>query len=106
MMTSDESRSVKTHQDFQYIPYEYYYTLSIPIKHALQIHTHTHKKKQALLLFLELCIPTCSSSFRPWVPNLNLNKSLEPMSETPCKYFLHSKSSFNSLYTLNLLFFM
>ena len=26
------------------------------------------------------------------------------MSETPCKYFLHSKSSFNSLYTLNLLF--
>ena len=30
--------------------------------------------------------------------------SLEPVSETPCKYFLHSKSSFNSLYTLNLLF--
>ena len=27
---------------------------------------------------------------------INLNKSLEPMSETPCKYFLHSKS-FNSL---------
>ena len=26
------------------------------------------------------------------------------MSETPCKYFLHSKSSVNSLYTLNLLF--
>ena len=25
------------------------------------------------------------------------------MSETPCKYLLHSKSSFNSLYTLNLL---
>ena len=24
-----------------------------------------------------------------WVPNLNQNKSLEPMSETPCKYFLH-----------------
>ena len=45
MVTSDESRSVRTHQDFQYIPYKYYYTLSIPIKHALQIHTHTHKKK-------------------------------------------------------------
>ena len=26
------------------------------------------------------------------------------MSETPCKYFLHSKCSVNSLYTLNLLF--
>ena len=26
------------------------------------------------------------------------------MSDTPYKYFLHSKSSFNSLYTLNLLF--
>ena len=26
------------------------------------------------------------------------------MSETPCKYFLYSKSSFNSIYTLNLLF--
>ena len=25
------------------------------------------------------------------------------MSETPCEYFLHSKSSFDSLYTLNLL---
>ena len=62
----------------------------------------TLTKKQALLLFLILCLP--SSSFRPWVPDLNLNKSLEPMSETPCKYFLHSKSSFNSLYTLNLLF--
>ena len=84
---------VKTHQDFQSIPYECYYTLSIPIKHALQTRTHiTHKKKQALLLFLELCLP--SSSFRPWVPDLNLNKSLEPMSETPCKYFLHLKSSF------------
>ena len=53
-MTSDESCSVKTHQDFQLIPYEYYYTLSIPIKHALQ--TCTHKKKQALLLFLVLCL--------------------------------------------------
>ena len=63
MMTSNESRSVKTHQDFQKIPYKYYYTLSIPIKHALQIRTHTHKKNQALLLFLELCLP--SSSFRP-----------------------------------------
>ena len=62
----------------------------------------TLTKKQALLLFLELCLP--SSSFRPWVPDLNLNKSLEPMSETLCKYFLHSKSSINSLYTLNLLF--
>ena len=62
------------------------------------------KKKQALLLFLELCLPIASSSFRPWVPDLNLNESLEPMSETPCKYFLHSKSSVNSLYTLNLLF--
>ena len=57
----------------------------------------TLTKKQALLLFLELCLP--SSSFRPWVPDLNLNKSLEPMSETPCKYFLHSKSSVNSLYS-------
>ena len=56
----------------------------------------TLTKKQALLLFLELCLP--GSSFRPWVPDLNLNKSLEPMLETPCKYFLHSKSSFNSLY--------
>ena len=56
--------------------------------------TLTLTKKQALLLFLVLCLP--------WVPDLNLNKSLEP----PCKYFLHSKSSFNSLYsyTLNLLF--
>ena len=62
----------------------------------------TLTKKQALLLFLELCLP--SSSFRPWVPDLNLNKSLEPMSKTPCKYFLHSKSSFNYLYTLSLLF--
>ena len=64
-------------------------------------HSHT-QKKQALLLFLVLCLP--SYSFRPWVPDLNLNESLEPMSETPFKYFLHSKSSFNSLYTLNLLF--
>ena len=68
------------------------------MKNALQIRTHTHKKK-ALLLFLELCLP--SSSFRPWVPDLNLIKSLEPMSETPCKYFLHLKSSVNSLYILN-----
>ena len=51
---------------------------------------------QALPLFLVLCLP--SSSFKPWVPDLNLNKSLEPMSDTPYKYFLHSKSSFNSLY--------
>ena len=36
--------------------------------------------------------------------DLNLNKSLEPMSENPYKYFLHSKSSFNSLDALNLLF--
>ena len=60
------------------------------------------KNTSFTLLFLELCLP--SSSFRPWVPDLNLNKSLEPMSETPCKYFLHSKSSVNSLYTLNLLY--
>ena len=65
--------------------------------------SHSHSQKmQALLLFLVLCLH--SSSFRPWVPDLNLKKSLEPMSETPCKYFLHSKSSFNSLYTLNLFF--
>ena len=61
--------------------------------------SHSHsQKRQALLLFLVLCLP--SSSFRPWVPDLNLNKSLEPVSETPCKYFLRSKSSFNSIYTL------
>ena len=65
--------------------------------------SHSHsQKKQALLLFLVLCLP--SSSVRPRVPDLNLNKSLEPMSKTPCKYFLHSKSSFNSLYTLNFFF--
>ena len=58
------------------------------------------KKKQASLLFLVLCLN--SSSFRPWVPDLNLKKKIEPMSETP--YFLHSKSSFNSLYTLSILF--
>ena len=43
--------------------------------------------------------------FRPWVPDLNLNKSLEPMSETPCKpVLLALKIFFNSLYTLNSLF--
>ena len=64
-------------------------------------HTHTHKK-QALLLFLVLCLP--SSSFKAWVSDLNLNKGLEPMSDTSYKYFLHSKTSFNSLYSLNLFF--
>ena len=49
-----------------------------------------------------MCLP--SSLLRPCVLDLNLNKSLEPMSKTQFKYFLHSKSSFNSLYTLNLLF--
>ena len=60
-------------------------------------------KKQALLLFLGLCLP--SSSFRPWVPDLNLNKSLEPMSETPCTcmYFC-TQNLLSTLYTLNLLF--
>ena len=43
-----------------------------------------------------------SSSFSLWVPDRNLNKSLEPMSEIPCKYFLYSKSSFNSLYMLSI----
>ena len=39
--------------------------------------SHSHsQKKLALLLFLALCLP--SSSFRPWIPDLNLNKSLEP----------------------------
>ena len=37
---------------------------------------------QGLLLFLVL-LHLPSSSFRPWVLDLNLNKSLEPMSETP-----------------------
>ena len=42
------------------------------------------------------------SGANPEIPN---NRGYTPlMSETPCKYFLHSKSSFNSLYTLNLLF--
>ena len=90
------------------------FLINSPIKYALQTHTLTLTKKQALLLFLVLHLPSSSlneelgrcntRNFRPWVPDLNLNKSLEPMSETPCKYFLHSKSSFNSLYTLNLLF--
>ena len=42
---------------------------------------------------------TYCSSFKPWVLDINLNKSLEPMSDldTPYKYFLHSKSSFNSI---------
>ena len=78
------------------------YTLSIPIKHALQTHTHTHTHEKSLLLFLVLSL--LISSFRPLVPDLNLNKRLEPMSEIPCKYFLHSKFYFNSLYSLNLLF--
>ena len=64
--------------------------------------TLTKKTSFTIVFRTELCLP--SSSFRPWVPDLNLNKSLEPISETPCKYFLHSKSSVNSLYTHNLLF--
>ena len=44
-----------------------------------------------------------SSSFGPWVPDLNLNKSVEPMPDTAQKYFLTSKSSFS---TLSNLFFL
>ena len=63
----------------------------------IQTHTHTHKN-QALLLFLVLCLP--SSSFRPWVPDLNLIKSLEPMSETQCLVLLALKIFFQlSIYS-------
>ena len=59
-------------------------------EHSHRTHLMTHSQKtQALLLFLVLCLP--SSSFKPWVPDLNLNKSLEAMSETPYKYFLALK---------------
>ena len=60
------------------------------------LQTCTHKKKTSFT--------TVPNAVSTWVPDLNLNKNLEYTSETPCKYFLHSKSSFKSLYTLNLLF--
>ena len=66
--------------------------------------TDSHTKKTSFTtVSIVLCLP--SSSFRPWVPDLNWNnKSLEPMSETldQCKYFLHSKSSYKKF--LNALF--
>ena len=34
-------------------------------------------------------MPIPNSSFRPCVPDLNLNKSLLPASHIPCKYFLN-----------------
>ena len=73
------------------------------MKHALQTRTHTHKKKKktsfTTVSSIVYLVPLIFS-FRPWVPDQNMNKSLEPMSEIPCKYLLHSKSSFNSLYTV------
>ena len=56
-------------------------------------------KKSFTILFLVLYVYLV-----PHLDHLNLNKTLEHILETPCKYFLTSKSSFNSLYTLNLLF--
>ena len=59
----------------------------------------SHSNKLSIvpcITHLHVCLP--SSSIRPWIPDLNLSKSLEPMSETPRKYFLHLKSSFNCIY--------
>ena len=65
--------------------------------------SHSHsQKKQALPLFLVLCLP--SSSFRPWVPDLNLNKSLEPMSETPCTVSTSCTQNLLSTYLYSTLF--
>ena len=76
-MTLDESCSVKSIK----ISNKFLMNatiLSIPIKHALQTCTHTHKEDKFYYCFyIALCLP--SSSFKPWVPDLNLNKSLEPM---------------------------
>ena len=71
---------------------------------STDLHSHSQKNKlHYCFQYYSVCLP--NSSFRPWVPDLNLNKSLKPMSDNPCKYFLHSKSSFNSLYyALNPLF--
>ena len=66
--------------------------------------SHSHSQRKTSFTAVSSTMSTYSSSFRPWVPDLNLNKSLESILETPCKYFLHSKFSFNSLCTLNLLF--
>ena len=51
---------------------------------ACSTDSHSHSQKKALSLFLVYYDYIPSSSFRSWVPDLNLNKSLEPMSETTC----------------------
>ena len=38
---------------------------------------------------LQFSFSTGNSSFRPCIPDLNLNNSLLPASLTPCKYFLN-----------------
>ena len=48
---------------------------------------------------LPLCLS--NSSFKPCVPNLNLNKSLVPASLKPCKYLLNSTLYPNLLYIAN-----
>ena len=74
------------------------YTLSIPINHVQytdsDLHTITKDTRFAT-------VPSIMSTYvvqTKGFSDLILNKSLEPMSETPCNYFLHSKSSFNSLH--------
>ena len=57
-------------------------------------------KEHSVLPSLPLCLP--NSSFRPCVPDLNLNKSLLPASHIPCKYFLNSTLLPKRLYISNL----
>ena len=62
-------------------------------------HSFPHKE-HSVLPSLPLCLP--NSSFRPCVPDLNLNKSQLSASHIPCKYFLNSTLLPKRLYIPNL----
>ena len=65
--------------------------IAVVVLPPLTTHTTIHPS-------LPLCLP--NSSFKPCIPDLNLNRSLVSASLTPCKYFLNS-TLFSQFYLLS-----
>ena len=62
-------------------------------------HSHSQKKKTSFTT-VSSTMSTQFLIFRIWVPDLHPNKSLEHMSEIPCKYF--TQNLLSTLYILSI----
>ena len=65
------------------------YTKNVPMIHVLLTGSHPHSQKTNFTTVSSI-MSTYSSSFRLYIGSRsNLNKSLEPIPKSTCKYFLY-----------------